>query len=162
VTVTTVPADFAQLDLAETSEQLSAFFDDPSRFPDAFALFRRLRELEPVHWSGHKSWVITGYPEGKEILFSAQIGRQASAEAQFGRLSDPAVDPPEAVHAVEILLASLINRDPPDHTRLRQLVSRTFSPRAVNGWQPRIDELVAAVTLHELGLNFVLDEVQPR
>ena len=36
----------------------------------------------------------------------------------------------------------MVFRDPPDHTRLRKLVSRAFTPRAISQWQPRIVEVV--------------------
>jgi cytochrome P450 len=135
-------ATFDDLDLVGVSEHLSAFFANPSLFADPFRLFRRLRQLEPVHWSGHKSWVITGYPEAREVLLHAALSRCASAEQQFRPLALAEIDPFDAVHAVDILLASLINRDPPDHTRLRRLVSHAFTPRAVSSWQPRIDAIV--------------------
>jgi cytochrome P450 len=133
--------DFDSESIDGVSGHLSAFFDDPSRYEDPFALFRRLRTLEPVHWSGHHTWVVTGHPEAREILYHPSLGRQASAEQQFGRLADPA-DSSEWQRSVAILLASMINRDPPDHTRLRRLVSRAFTPRAMTSWGPRIDQRV--------------------
>jgi cytochrome P450 len=36
----------------------------------------------------------------------------------------------------------MLYRDPPDHTRLRAAVSRTFTPRAMDAWRPRIQQLV--------------------
>jgi cytochrome P450 len=143
-TADAAPIDIAFDDLAldDVSALLSQFFEDPSRFADPFALFRRLRTLEPVHWSRHGTWVITGYPEAREVLRHPGLGRRASAEQQFGALASP-TDSTEAQHAVAIMLASLINRDPPDHTRLRRLVSAPFTPRAVNGWRPRIEARVA-------------------
>jgi len=133
---------FEQMPIAEVSVHLSAFFEDPSRYQDPYALFRRLRELDPVHWSRHNTWVVTGLPEGRQLLQHAALSREASARQQFGPLANPATDPPDGVRAVEIFLASLINRDPPDHTRLRRLVSQAFSPRTLAAWQPRMDDLV--------------------
>jgi cytochrome P450 len=39
----------------------------------------------------------------------------------------------------------MLDRDPPDHTRLRKLVSKAFTPRAIQALQPRIDALVDAM-----------------
>jgi len=151
----------ADLDVA--ADDLAAFFDDPSKFPDPYPMFRRLRELEPVHWSRYDTWVVTGYPEAEEILFNPAFAREASATQQFRHLGQRDIDALDVVEAVDIQLASLINRDPPAHTRLRKLVSRAFTPRAVASWEPRIstivDQLVDAVAqreefdvLHDLAL----------
>lgn len=145
-----VTTDYDSLPIGDVSRLLSEFFEDPSRFADPFALFRRLRTLEPVHWSRHDTWVVTGHPEARQILRHPGLGRQASAEQQFGRLADPA-DGPESLHAVEIMLSSVINRDPPDHTRLRRLVSAPFTPRAVETWRPRIEERVADLVAQVAG-----------
>src|SRR5258708_21549444 len=40
---------------------------------------------------------------------------------------------------------SMLDRDPPDHTRLRRLVSKAFTPRAIQALQPRITALVDAM-----------------
>jgi cytochrome P450 len=136
-------------ELDAVDEELTAFFDDPSRFPDPYPMFARLRVLEPVHWSSYETWVVTGFREAEEILLSPAFAREASAQQQFRHLGRREVDALDVVHAVDIQLASLINRDPPAHTRLRRLVARAFTPRAVASWQPRIeaivDELVDAV-----------------
>lgn len=130
----------AALDAVAT--ELAGFFNDPSKFPDRYDMFRRLREIEPVHWSKYESWVITGFPEAEEALLHPAIGRRASAERQMADLHRPGVDPPDIVEAVEIWLAGLINHDDPAHNRLRRLVSRAFSPRAVASWKPRIEAIV--------------------
>jgi cytochrome P450 len=136
-------------ELDAVDEELTAFFDDPSQFPDPYPMFRRLRDLEPVHWSSYDTWVVTGFSEAEEILLSPVFAREASAQQQFRHLGRRDVDALDVVHAVDIQLSSLINRDPPAHTRLRRLVARAFTPRAVASWQPRIeaivDELIDAV-----------------
>jgi cytochrome P450 len=140
-------------DLDVVADELAAFFDDPSQFPDPYPMFRRLRDLEPVHWSRYDTWVVTGYPEAEEILYNPAFAREASATQQFRHLGQRDIDALDVVQAVDIQLASLINRDPPAHTRLRKLVSRAFTPRAIASWEPRIsaivDQLVAAVAGRE-------------
>jgi pimeloyl-[acyl-carrier protein] synthase len=139
MTIHTISPD-APLDVA--ADQIAAFFADPSEFPDPYPMFRRLRELEPVHWSHWETWVVTGYPESEAILHHPSIGRAASAYQQFRGLGQRELDAADIVEAVDIQLASVLNRDPPDHTRLRALVSRAFSPRAITSWEPRISAIV--------------------
>lgn len=139
-------------DLVAVSTELTAYFADPSQVPDPYPMLRRLRQLEPVHWSAWGTWVVTGYPEAEQILKSPAFGREGSAVAQFRGLGVPGVDPPDVVEAVDIWLAAVVNRDQPDHTRLRRLVSRPFGPRALASWRPRIEQIV-----HQL-----IDAVQHR
>lgn len=54
---------------------------------------------------------------------------------------------------------TLLLRDPPDHTRLRRLVSRAFTPRVVEGLNPRIDELVTQL-LHKASTDERCDLMQ--
>jgi cytochrome P450 len=140
-------------ELAAVDDELTAFFDDPSQVPDPYPMYRRLRALEPVHWTRYETWVVTGYPEAEEILHNPAFAREASAAQQFRHLGRRDVDALDVVHAIDIQLASLINRDPPAHTRLRRLVARAFTPRAASSWQPRInaivDQLVDAVAGRE-------------
>lgn len=43
------------------------------------------------------------------------------------------------------LTAHMLHADPPDHTRLRNLVNKAFTGRAVDAWRPRIEEITAAL-----------------
>jgi pimeloyl-[acyl-carrier protein] synthase len=129
-------------ELAKVSKDLAAYFEDPSKFRDPFPTYKRLRELEPVHWNEQwATWMITGYQEAEEVLHHENIGREGSAQRQFRYLGVPGVDTPEVVRAVDIVLAGVIHRDPPEHTRLRKLVAQAFTPRAIAKWTPRIEEL---------------------
>jgi cytochrome P450 len=129
-------------DIESVADELAAFFADPSQFQDPYPMFRRLRELEPVHWSRYDTWVVTGYPEAEQILHNPAFVREASAYQQFRGLGRRDIDAADIVEAVDIQLASVLNRDPPAHTRLRKLISRAFSPRAVASWEPRIAAIV--------------------
>ncbi|MCU1344382.1 MAG: cytochrome, partial [Acidimicrobiia bacterium] len=133
---------YEQQSLDVVADELAAFLTDPSKFPDPYPMFRRLRELEPVHWSRWNTWVVTGYPEAESILLNPAIAREASAQQQFRPLGMAGIDAADIVEAVDIQLASVLNRDPPAHTRLRKLVSRAFTPRAVASWEPRIAAIV--------------------
>jgi pimeloyl-[acyl-carrier protein] synthase len=118
---------------------------------DPYPILHRLREEDPVHWS-HSigGWVLTRYDD-VVVTF-----REVNHFSNEGRLQK-AVEylPAELRSEFKVFedhyrLKSLINSDPPDHTRLRGLVTKAFTPRVVEAMRPRIQEIV----------NELLDAVQ--
>jgi len=118
---------------------------------DPYPILHRLREEDPVHWSDSiGGWVFTRYDD--IVTTFRDVGRFSNE----GRLAK-AVEylPPASRAKFKILedhyrLKSLIHSDPPDHTRLRALVTKAFSPRLVEAMRPRIRVIV----------NGLLDSVQ--
>lgn len=113
---------------------------DPKTRADPFPLFRHLRESDPVHWSPALSgWVLTRYDDCRLVLNDARF----SAD----RLSPFFEHLPAAARAeVSELEASLrrwaVFLDPPEHTRLRRLLNRAFTSRAVERMVPEIEAIV--------------------
>lgn len=103
---------------------------------------RRLRAEEPVAWCPQAGgfWAVTRYRDVVSVLRSPQT---FSSWRGGILLEDP---PPEFLGK---LRESLMNRDPPDHTRLRRLVNRTLNPRRLAQLETRVAaraaELVHAV-----------------
>jgi cytochrome P450 len=103
---------------------------------------RRLRAEEPVAWCPQAGgfWAVTRYRDVVSVLRSPQT---FSSWKGGVLLEDP---PPEFLIK---LRESLMNRDPPDHTRLRRLVNRTLNPRRLEALDQRVAahaaELVHAV-----------------
>lgn len=109
---------------------------------DPHPYYRRLREKDPIHrtYAGD-GWVISRYEDCLHVLserrFSSDernLRRWPKMRARAGRAGLP--DP------YEIDLASMLRRDPPDHDRLRRLVSKAFTPRAVEAMRGRVEQLV--------------------
>ncbi len=105
---------------------------------DPYALYRWLRTNDPVHWSpGLSTWVLTRYADAVEVLrnparFSSQ-GRIASLVAKLPEWKRQRLMP--LLQSMNRRMAQL---DPPDHTRIRSLVNRSFLPRKVETLRPRI------------------------
>jgi len=102
----------------------------PEVHADPYPFYRRLRETDPVHLSPIGLWILTRYDDCVTSLRDPRFGRdgfEAILAAQYGE---------EA--GAERLPRSMLFRDPPDHTRLRSLVNRAFTPRVIEGMRPRI------------------------
>jgi cytochrome P450 len=121
----------------------------PSYMRDPYAAYRRLRDDEPVHRSTVlQAWVVTGYEECREVLreparYSSDpaLARGPLAEQlQRRRRESPLGE-----------TATVLNSDPPAHTRLRALVSRAFTPRRVEGLRPHIAEVAAELLTRRSG-----------
>ncbi len=106
---------------------------DPEFLADPYPTYRRLRTEDPVHHSPLDFWVLTRYEDVVAVLRDPRFIKEplaAFVAARFGVAVPPGVG------------VSMLDRDPPDHTRLRSLVSKAFTPRVVEGLRPRIQEIV--------------------
>ena len=99
----------------------------PEFHADPYPFYRRLREADPVHLSSLGLWVLTRYDDCVTCLRDPRFGRDGFELllAQFGEGSG------------KPLPRSMLFRDPPDHTRLRSLVNRAFTPRVIEGLRSR-------------------------
>jgi cytochrome P450 len=115
---------------------------DPATNADPFPAFARLRADDPVHWSpAMKAWIVTRYADVKQVALN---NRQISAD----RLTPFFKTNPEYQRGSIESLARYLNhwmvfRDPPDHTRLRRLFNKAFTPTAVENLRPNIEGIVA-------------------
>jgi cytochrome P450 len=100
-------------------------------------VFGQLREAGPVHRSalpnGAPIWLVTRYAEARAALSDPRLSCTAGVQ-----LIDVAVLPP-GYHAA--IVGHMLNADPPDHTRLRSLVSAVFTPRRVAALGPRVQRI---------------------
>ncbi|MXX56124.1 MAG: cytochrome P450 [Gemmatimonadetes bacterium] len=114
----------------------------PSFVADPYPVYRRLRDRDPVHYSIlTEQFVVSRFSDVDRILrdhrnFSNDLQRARSSRGSLGTRKK--------------LKPSMLVQDPPDHTRLRRLVSRAFTPRSV----AKMEDYIRA-TAHGL-----LDEVE--
>jgi cytochrome P450 len=106
---------------------------DPEFVADPYPTYHRLRAEDPVHRSPLGFWVLTRYEDVVGVLRDQRFAKEAIAAFVAQKLGV------ELTAGVGI---SMLDRDPPDHTRLRSLVSKAFTPRVVDGLRPRIQEIV--------------------
>ena len=128
---------------------------------DPWPLYEELREVAPVLQEADRFWTLSRHADCLQIL------RDRMVSSDVSRL-DPAALPPSIVDRVVGAASGdsrpFLFRDPPDHTRLRGLVQKAFTPRMVDTLRPRVrqiaDELVDAA--HERGrIDAVADFAYP-
>ena len=115
----------------------------PSYRRNPYLQLDRLRAAEPVHRSDAlQAWILTRYDDVLRVLrdhdtFSSdarQAGGQIAAALQEQRANSPLGD-----------TRSVLASDPPEHTFLRGIVNRAFTPRSVELLRPRMEEIVASL-----------------
>jgi cytochrome P450 len=116
---------------------------------DPHPFYRRLRERDPVHRSRlADGWVLSRY---EDVLGVLRDPSWSSDERNWSRYAIYRVRGERAglPDPYDEHRASMLRIDPPDHTRLRSLVSKAFTARAVEAMRPRVtllvDELLAKV-----------------
>ncbi|MEU9038580.1 cytochrome P450 [Streptomyces sp. NPDC048352] len=114
-------------------------YADPAFVADPFPLYRRLREEGPVRRAviagGLEAWLVTRYEDGLAALSDPRLSsdvRDATDTRLLRQL-------PGAER--EAMLGNMLRSDPPDHTRLRRLVSKAFTAHRVAAMRPRIQAL---------------------
>ncbi len=116
---------------------------DAAFFADPHALYARLRVEEPVARAvtpvGLPVWLVTRYDDVRQALADPRLSKDADG---FARTLERQPVPPanRAVFAQE-LNRHMLSTDPPDHTRLRKLVGRAFTVRAIAGLRPQVEAI---------------------
>jgi len=103
---------------------------------DPFPVLRRLREEDPIHRSP-LGWVLTRYSDVVAALRNPSLGAAFDREAGRAQLGEGA--------AFAYVSRRIHNFDPPDHTRLRSLVTKAFTARRVEALRPRIQAIADAL-----------------
>ncbi len=125
---------------------------DPAFVQDPYPVYARMRKAGPaVLWEEYGFPVFTRHAEVSALLRDRRFGREILHVATREELGWPSVpDRLAPFHAFE--RNSLLEREPPVHTRLRRLVNRAFTSRAVGALRPRIAE-IAGELLDRLRLD---------
>ncbi|RLE25766.1 MAG: cytochrome P450 [Actinobacteria bacterium] len=129
----------------ETNDPSSAgeavFFNplQPGYVETPYPHLAELREHDPVHLSLMGQWILFEHQDVFTLLRDPAMS-----------VSDSNIEVQDEKYAALVAAAggslqpstSILSVDPPDHTRLRRLVSKAFTPSAIEGLRPRIQELV--------------------
>jgi cytochrome P450 len=115
-----------------------SYYQDPLEF---FARLRASRPVAPVLMPAYgRAWVVTRYADVRTVLTDPRLAKDVHRWPGGGRSR-----PSEATG----VYAHMLHADPPDHTRLRRLVQKAFTPRRA-ALRPRAEEIAAGL-LDEMG-----------
>ena len=109
---------------------------------DPYPIARQLRTEAPVYWcESWGGWVLSRYHDVKTAYTDADRFRsEGRIIAQFRHL------PQETWEQLALLRehfsVGLLHCEPPDHTRLRNLIRKAFTPRVIEQLRPRIQAVV--------------------
>src|SRR5947209_3481547 len=111
----------------------------PEGRADPYSRYAALRTHNPVYRSAIGFWVLTRFDDCHQVLRDPRFGKDFSGAASALGLSEE--------HRAEQATfrddrSNMLFADPPDHTRLRALASRAFTPRSVESLRPRVAALV--------------------
>jgi cytochrome P450 len=131
------------VNLPMTNANFEELLVSPEFVANPYPVLERLREEEPVYWSdGIGGWLLTRYDD---ILVSFRQTTHYSNENRLGKAVEYL--PPEKRANYKpfedhYATKGLLHSDPPDHTRLRALVTREFTVMIVEKMRPRMQEVV--------------------
>ncbi|MFG2720867.1 cytochrome P450 [Streptomyces sp. NPDC048416] len=111
------------VDLGEHAEEFTT---------NPYPMYAKLRAAGPAHLvrtpTGDEVWLIVGHEQARAALADARLAKDWRPPAEEGYVELPAG-------------ANMLETDPPQHTRLRKLVAREFTPRRVEALRPRVQEV---------------------
>jgi cytochrome P450 len=137
-----------------TTDTVQVDLFDAAFLADPYPTYGWLREHSPVHHLGAEYWLLSRHEDVQRVLrtpavFSSELGYGGLMSPDTSLLPGADADRRRALSdsGMGVLMRSLqglrvlISTDPPDHTRLRRLVSRQFTPRSIAQLEPHIQEV---------------------
>src|SRR5436305_11353718 len=116
---------------------------EPGFAENPYDQYRGMRQHEPVHESPFGIWLLFRYDDVLRFLRDPSLSVE-EARAKPTVLDQFADEVLGTDRDLDLGTRAMLNRDPPDHTRLRKLVSKAFTPRRIESLRPRVQELVDA------------------
>jgi len=124
-----------------STRELSLQYDpfDLAVREDPYRHYAQLRAAAPVFRAERsKTWVVSRYDDVLSVLKdTVRFSNDAVGRVQLGATAEDSSA--EAGGSDRAMPGNLVTYDPPDHTRLRAIVNRAFTPRRVEAWRPMVE-----------------------
>ncbi|MCX4976822.1 cytochrome P450 [Streptomyces sp. NBC_00620] len=127
-------------DLRGEGGPLRAVLEDAAFRADPHAVLRQLTDSGSAHRcepdGAPPQWLITGYEAARQVLTDPRVSKRSErAGLEPGWLMSGVRD--------EVGVDYMLTVDPPEHTRLRKLVARAFTPQKIDALRPRTKEIAS-------------------
>ena len=107
-------------------------------FQDPYPILAKLRGEAPIFWSEKgEYWLVSNYADAHAILGDLHFEKGAPKWRQRNMLAKLLQGGPMSTYGAK----SMLNQNPPDHTRLRSLVNKAFTPSMINKMREHIEEI---------------------
>jgi cytochrome P450 len=117
----------------------------PAFVADPYGAYAWLREHQPVaYFEATNQWLVSRYRDVNALLRDRRLGRTYLHVASHEEMGRPP-DPEHLAPFWHLIRNGMLDREPPDHTRLRRLVSQAFTPRRVEALRPTVERLAAGL-----------------
>jgi cholest-4-en-3-one 26-monooxygenase len=140
-----------------TLDVMSPEHYEQSGYPHAE--WAHLRRHAPVFWYERPGWdPFWAVTKHSDIVWLSKHPKQLLNAPRLAVFSNEVPPPPEGESR------HLLNMDPPDHAKYRQVASKRFTPRAVQGWEPKVRQITRSVidaAAQRQEIDFVRDVSAP-
>jgi pimeloyl-[acyl-carrier protein] synthase len=128
---------------------------------DPYPFYDRLRSSDSLHRGAMGEWMLVRYEEVAAALHDHERfgSKVVESEPYKQQLETAGIDPGEL-----LFIHFMLRQDPPDHTRLRSLVNKAFTPRAVERLSGRVHEIVSELldaAARQGGMDLIADFAYP-
>jgi cytochrome P450 len=107
-----------------------------------YPVYTRLREAGPIHYfEGTNQWIVPRYRDVNRLLRDRRFGRTYHHLASHEEMGRPP-EPEWHVPFWNLIRAGILDMEPPDHTRVRTLVNKAFTPRRVEELRPFVQRIM--------------------
>ena len=128
--------------MTSTAEPLVFNPFDPEFRVDPYKSYRRFLAEDPVHQSMFGGWVVTRYADCVGLLRDTRMSSDMRNSNMFQAFLASQNEEALELFAPASQIRPFLFLDPPDHTRLRGLVSKAFTPKVIEELRSRIQEVV--------------------
>ncbi|MCM3293152.1 cytochrome P450 [Paenibacillus sp. MER 180] len=144
------------------SPTLPSFNPFSSDFKDhAYTLYEKLREHDPLHRitlpNGRTAWIVTRYKDAVAALKTDYLKKNLFQFVTPEEMGLPSSQ-------MDLMVRHMLNSDPPDHTRLRGLVQKAFTPRMIEKLKERIQDIANSLldqVVNQSSMELIQDYAYP-
>ena len=129
-----------------------AEFLSPDYFKNPYETYREFHQNSPIFWHEDiNAWIISAYSEVEKGLSNLNLNAGERIASASAHLSESQKE--EFSKVITTLNNWIVFQDPPSHTRLRKLVNKSFTPRAIEAFRPKLEVIVDELVSDALKLE---------